>query len=335
MKKKTLFVRNIPPDVTEEELQTLFSEYGKVHFFKLTKDKNTGAPRGNGFVKYQNSEDAQVCLEMAYLSRTVDLDTSKKNIDQAESDIVVKGKHLIINWAERPDKVQEIILTRSGKKQKKEDPRHLRLAYIGGLNPNSEEVQDLPPAQRAKVISSWKDKKLKLASPNFHVSDVRLSIRNLPKSINEKALREVFRRAARKNLPPSVNPAIRQVKIVMENSNVPANEKGKSRGFGFVEFVDHRAAMNALNNSNNIAGIIPKYPNIKITVEFAVDNVQKLNIRKDRLKRDLQRKESDSSMPEPKKPKFYENSHKVNRTPQQNKRKRTESMTKKFKKKKQ
>lgn len=34
-----------------------------------------------------------------------------------------------------------------------------------------------------------RDKKLKLANPNFHVSRTRLSLKNLPKDVDEKKLR--------------------------------------------------------------------------------------------------------------------------------------------------
>jgi len=178
--RQTLFVRNIPYGTTEEELTKVFKDYGDVIYFKLTKDKTTGEPKGNGFVKFSTPESAQVCMEAAYLSKTLDLETAKKYENKKESDIIVNGKNLLIDWAVVPGKISEVYNS-STKKEKKNDPRNLQLAYIGGINPNSDEFRGLSYPERQKILAYWKDKKLKLASPNFHVSNVRLSVRGLPK----------------------------------------------------------------------------------------------------------------------------------------------------------
>ena len=46
---KTLFVGNIPPQATEEELKALFSEFGKVRKIELPRDIFNG--RNRGFAK--------------------------------------------------------------------------------------------------------------------------------------------------------------------------------------------------------------------------------------------------------------------------------------------
>ncbi|MBA3828078.1 MAG: RNA-binding protein [Taibaiella sp.] len=46
-----LFVGNMSPEITEIELRELFSEFGEVVVAKIVRDKETGLPRGFGFVE--------------------------------------------------------------------------------------------------------------------------------------------------------------------------------------------------------------------------------------------------------------------------------------------
>ena len=48
---KKLYVGNLPFSATEDEVRTLFSEYGQVDTVELLMDRMTGRPRGFGFVQ--------------------------------------------------------------------------------------------------------------------------------------------------------------------------------------------------------------------------------------------------------------------------------------------
>jgi RNA recognition motif-containing protein len=48
---KKLYVGNLPYSATESELNTLFSEYGEVSSVAVVTDRETGRPRGFGFVE--------------------------------------------------------------------------------------------------------------------------------------------------------------------------------------------------------------------------------------------------------------------------------------------
>ncbi len=57
-----LFVGNLNFQTTEEELSTLFGQYGDVVEVKLAKDKITKKPRGFGFVSMGDKESAEEAL---------------------------------------------------------------------------------------------------------------------------------------------------------------------------------------------------------------------------------------------------------------------------------
>ena len=48
---KTIYLGNLPLEVTEEEVAALFGRHGEVQKVSLVKDLTTGAPRGFGFVE--------------------------------------------------------------------------------------------------------------------------------------------------------------------------------------------------------------------------------------------------------------------------------------------
>lgn len=59
---KTLYVGNLVYAVTCEELTELFSQFGKVHSSKLINDRESGKPKGFGFVEMED-EDALKAIE--------------------------------------------------------------------------------------------------------------------------------------------------------------------------------------------------------------------------------------------------------------------------------
>ena len=51
MSNKKLYVGNLPFDATTEDVRTAFEAYGTVHDVSLVTDRDTGRPRGFGFVE--------------------------------------------------------------------------------------------------------------------------------------------------------------------------------------------------------------------------------------------------------------------------------------------
>ena len=55
---KKLYVGNLPFKITESELEEMFAEHGEVASVALIMDRETGRPRGFGFVEMANDEEA-------------------------------------------------------------------------------------------------------------------------------------------------------------------------------------------------------------------------------------------------------------------------------------
>ena len=53
---KKLFVGSLPSTSTEESVQALFSQYGRVHSLKLVKDLFSGSCKGFGFLEMEGHE---------------------------------------------------------------------------------------------------------------------------------------------------------------------------------------------------------------------------------------------------------------------------------------
>ena len=48
---KKIYVGNLPFTATEDEIKDLFSQHGTVHSVALINDRETGRPRGFGFIE--------------------------------------------------------------------------------------------------------------------------------------------------------------------------------------------------------------------------------------------------------------------------------------------
>ncbi len=66
-----LYVGNLPHQMTEEELQAIFTEAGHVASAKIITDRQTGQPRGFGFVEMETKVEGQKAISMIN-GRTVD-----------------------------------------------------------------------------------------------------------------------------------------------------------------------------------------------------------------------------------------------------------------------
>ncbi len=70
-----IYVGNLSFDATDEELQTLFEEYGAISSASVIKDKFSGKSRGFGFVEMEDKTEAESAIsglnEYSFMGRTL------------------------------------------------------------------------------------------------------------------------------------------------------------------------------------------------------------------------------------------------------------------------
>jgi len=77
---KKIYVGNLPFSATEEQVRTLFEQHGAVHSVALINDRDTGRPRGFGFVEM---DDAQATEAIQSLDGT-SMDGRNLRINEAQ-----------------------------------------------------------------------------------------------------------------------------------------------------------------------------------------------------------------------------------------------------------
>jgi RNA recognition motif-containing protein len=60
--KMNIYVGNLSRDVTEEDLQKAFAEFGQVESVNLIKDRFSGEPRGFGFIEMPSKDEAEAAI---------------------------------------------------------------------------------------------------------------------------------------------------------------------------------------------------------------------------------------------------------------------------------
>lgn len=75
-----IFVGNLPFTVTEDALREMFEPFGEIQTLKLITDRETGRPRGFGFIEMDNA-DADAAIKS--LNNT-DLDGRTIKVNQSE-----------------------------------------------------------------------------------------------------------------------------------------------------------------------------------------------------------------------------------------------------------
>lgn len=218
------------------------------------------------------------------------------------------------------EKAQAVKLTADGhnfRDARDKDKRHLYLLSEGTVAAGTPLYTALAPSEvKMREDSAMQRKKLIQNNPSLHLSLTRLSIRNLPRSFTSKELKALAREAvvgfakdvkegkrtqlskeeearggdemreAEKQRKSKGKGIVRQSKIVFESrEGTKVNEDsgaGRSRGYGFVEYSSHRWALMGLRwmNGHAVQGSGEKKQ--RLIVEFAIENAQVVQRRKER-----------------------------------------------------
>jgi nucleolar protein 4 len=298
----TLFIRNLPFSADDESLEEHFSQFGPVRYARIVIDHETERPRGTGFVCFVNESDTIECLKgvpkVKYVQKTlkkeyVTTTVTHSVLENEDADptghYTMDGRVLQISPAVNKD--EAVRLTAEGaasRFSRDKDKRRLYLLSEGTISSDSPLYAQLAPSEITLREASAKQRKSLIQNnPSLHLSLTRLSIRNIPRSITSKDLKQLARQAvvgfakdvkagkrqklskeelkrggdtmfeAEKIRKKKGVGIVKQAKIVFEThegSKVSEDTgAGRSRGYGFIEYYTHRNALMALRWLNGHA----------------------------------------------------------------------------------
>jgi nucleolar protein 4 len=292
--ESTLFIRNLPFTCTDEELKEHFEDFGPVRYARIVLDHGTERPRGTGFVCFFKVEDADGCLQEAPRA-AIRAPPGKGKKDMADNfghtvlqnelgdpsgKFTLGGRVLIVTRA--VEKSEASRLTAEGvahRNVRDKDKRRLYLLNEGTIASNTPLYEKLSPSEIAMREASAKQRKALIESnPSLHISLVRLSVRNIPRTITSKDLKALAREAvvgfatdvkegkrerlskeelarggdemkeAERQRKVKGKGIVSQATIVFEGREGTKVQEGagRSRGYGFIEYATHRSALMGL-----------------------------------------------------------------------------------------
>ncbi|KAL3308112.1 RNA-binding protein 28, partial [Cichlidogyrus casuarinus] len=262
----TIFIRNVPFDVSEDELKEFFSQFDGVTVVMavLVRDKDSKLPKGTAFVKFSNLFEAETIVKEAQ-------DPFK------QTKFNLKGRQLVISLAIAREEAQKIA-TVSKTPDTSLSGRNLHLARVGMIRPNSKEAESISKRDMQMREQLLVQKEQKLRDPYIFVSPNRLCIRNLPKSVDDSELKKII--LANIDNKRAWITECRVMKNLQEND--------RSLGYAFVNFTQHKDALETLNKFNNNSTIFESKVPI---VEFSLENQRAL----DKKQRRQQNNEQDKN----------------------------------------
>ncbi|OXU24591.1 hypothetical protein TSAR_011042 [Trichomalopsis sarcophagae] len=255
---RTVFIKNVPFSATNEDLKQCMEQFGPVYYALICMDRLTEHSKGTAFVKFRNIEDAEKCLSAG---------TELRIHDQ------VLDPHRALHRNEVKEKSEE-------KKKKVKDSRNLYLVKEGVILAGSPAAQDISASDMAKrlQLEQWKSQMLR--NLNMFVSRVRLVIHNLPASVDDAKLRQLFKNHSNHNA------IITEARVMRDLRNVDGNGIGKSKEHGFVSFTNHEDALKALRSINNNPNIFTKTK--RPIVAFSIENRIMVNAKQRRVEKSRQ-----------------------------------------------
>lgn len=86
---KKLFVGNLPFSATEDDIRALFSKHGNVASVSIITDRETGRPRGFGFVEMEAADASKAIAalnETDFQGRTMNVSEAKARPERSDRD---------------------------------------------------------------------------------------------------------------------------------------------------------------------------------------------------------------------------------------------------------
>ncbi|XP_050308070.1 RNA-binding protein 28 [Anthonomus grandis grandis] len=241
---KTVFIKNVPYDATNEDLRQCMGQFGPTYYALICVDKLTEHSRGSAFVKFVNKEDADKALA-------------------AGTELTLKGNILDCHPAIDRNDLKKKEKEQKEQKGKPKDSRNLYLVKEGVILAGSKSAEGVSASDMAKRLQIEQYKTQMLRNLNTFVSKDRLVVHNLPPTWDDKKLKMLFQKHGGKGA------VVREARIMRNMKKLDAKGVGESKQFGFVAFTSHEHALAALRSLNNNPNVFSaqKRPIITFSIE--------------------------------------------------------------------
>ena len=77
---KRIYVGNLPFSATDDEVRAMFAEFGNVNSVNLITDRDSGRPRGFGFVEMEDGGEADSAISALHQTQ---MDGRSLNVNEA------------------------------------------------------------------------------------------------------------------------------------------------------------------------------------------------------------------------------------------------------------
>lgn len=253
----TLFVRNVPFTVTDEDLCSHFAYFGHVRYGRVVMDPSTGRPRGTAFIAFWNEADAVACLQAAPKSGSITTHSEKmqsltsnlasKRSILEDSSVDPSGRYTmdgrILQLSHAVDKGEATRLTAAGhgiREVRDRDKRRLYLLGEGTIPKHSPLYDQLGPSEIAlREESARQRQNLIQNNPALNLSLTRLSVRNLPRSLSSKDLKALAREAVvgfSRDVKAGLRQPLSKEELARAGESMREAERArKARGKGIVK----------------------------------------------------------------------------------------------------
>lgn len=251
---RTLFIKNLPFDTTDEELGKIMAQFGSQEYALTNREPVSGHSKGTGFVRFRSKESADLCLQN---SGKIQVKDFTLDVFPALSRNEAKQKH------------------EEDKKKEPKDTRHLYLMKEGVILAGSSSAEGVSASDMAKRLHLERTKAQMLKDLNRFVARERLTMHNLPEKYDDKKLRGMVVQQTGEN--PN------ECRIMRENRPTKDYPGGNSKGFGFLSFETHEQALKVLRKLNNNPNIFGK--NNRPIVSFSIEDKKAINLKQKRLEK--------------------------------------------------
>lgn len=244
----SLYVGELDPSVTEAMLFELFSQIGQVASIRVCRDAVTRRSLGYAYVNYNNTVDGEKALEelnytlikgrpcrIMWSQRDPALrKTGQGNVFIKNLDVAIDNKALHDTFAAFGNILScKVAQDESGNSKgygfvhyETDEAASQAIKHVNGMLLNEKKVfvgHHIPKKDRQSKFEEMK--------ANF----TNIYVKNIPTEATDEEFRELFEKFGE-----------------VTSASLARDETGKSRGFGFVNFVNHEHAAKAVEELNGL-----------------------------------------------------------------------------------